>query len=205
MYIELFKRKRIIFSKINELDEFKIIERKNLYTLFVTENKVRPEKTGKKLAVLYKTKALEQFVGMKINYVYNVIFEKDSTEPAGNHFHPEIEKCSLRLDNIVVKIIKIINRLVKTNLVYEKNNGKRELFFVEPGSTLEINFKNPQNSEKETLVIENRIENSETKLIYIPIGIAHAVTNISGKQAGLIVFSNIIDHKEKHDVSFQVT
>ena len=205
MYIELFKRKRVIFSKINEIDEFKIIERKNPYTLFVTENKVRPEKTGKKLAVLCKIRALEQLFGMRINYVYNVIFEKDSVEPAGNHFHPEIEKCSSRLDNIVIKIIKIINKLAKTNLAYEKNNGKRELFFVVPGSTLEITFKNPQNSEVETLVIENKIENLETKLIYIPIGIAHAVKNISGKQASLIVFSNIIDHEEKHDISFQVT
>ena len=205
MYIELFKRKRVIFSKINEIDEFKIIERKNLYTLFVTENKVRPEKLGRKLAVLYKIKALEQLVGMKINYVYNVIFEKDSIEPAGNHFHPEIEKQSLKLDDLVIKTISLINKLFKKNLTYEKNNGKREVFFVEPGSKLEIKFQNPQNYEKETIIIENQIENSETKLIYIPIGIAHAVTNISGKQSGLIVFSNIIDHKEKHDVPFQIT
>ena len=205
MYIELFKRKRVIFSKINEIDEFKIIERKNLYTLFVTKNKERLEKPGRKLAVLYKIKALEQLVGMRINYVYNVIFEKDSNEPAGNHFHPETEKHSLKLDNIVIKLIAIINKYAKTNLTYEKNNGKREVFFVVPGSTLEIKFKNPQNSEEETLVVENKLENSETKLIYIPIGIAHAVTNISGKQASLIVFSNIIDHEEKHDVSFQVS
>ena len=205
MYIELFKRKRVIFSKINEIDEFKIIERKNLYTLFVTENKERLEKPGRKLAVLHKIKALEQLVGMRINYVYNVIFEKDSIEPAGNHFHPETEKHSLKLDNIVIKLIAIINKYAKTNLTYEKNNGKREVFFVVSGSTLEIKFKNPQNSEEETLVVENKLENSETKLIYIPIGIAHAVTNISGKQASLIVFSNIIDHEEKHDVSFQVS
>ena len=205
MYIELFKRKRIIFSKIDKLDEFKIIERKNLYTLFTTKNKARPEKPGRKLAVLYKIKALEKLVGMRINYVYNVIFEKNSIEPAGNHFHPEIEKHSLKLDNIVIEIVNIINKYAKTNFTYEKNNGKREVFFVEPGSTLEIKLKDPQNSEEETLVIENKLENSETKLLYIPIGIAHAVTNISEKQASLIVFSNIIDHKEKHDVSFQVT
>ena len=205
MYIELFKRKRIIFSKIDNLDEFKIVKRKSLYTLFVTENKVRPEKSGRKLAVLYKIKALEQLVGMRINYSYNVIFEKDSIEPAGNHFHPEIEKPPLKLDSIIIKLIAIINKNLKTNLAYEKNNGKREVFFVEPGSTLEIKLKNPQNSEEETLIVENRFENSETKLLYIPIGIAHAVTNVSGKQAGLIVLSNIIDHEEKHDVSFQVT
>ena len=205
MYIELFKRKRIIFSQIDKLDEFRIIERKDLYTLFVTENKVRPEKPGRKLAVLYKIKALEQLVGMRINYSYNVIFEKDSIEPAGNHFHPEIEKPPLKLDSIIIKLIAIINKNLKTNLAYEKNNGKREVFFVEPGSTLEIKLKNPQNSEEETLIVENRFENSETKLLYIPIGIAHAVTNVSGKQAGLIVLSNIIDHEEKHDVSFQVT
>ena len=205
MYIELFKRKRIIFSKIDNLDEFKIVKRKSLYTLFVTENKVRLEKSGRKLAVLYKIKALEQLVGMRINYSYNVIFEKDSIEPAGNHFHPETEKTPLKLDSIIIKLIAIINKNLKTNLAYEKNNGKREVFFVEPGSTLEIKLKDPQNSKEETLVVENRFENSETKLLYIPIGIAHAVTNVSRKQAGLIVLSNIIDHEEKYDVSFQVT
>ena len=205
MYIELFRKRRVIFSKIDNLDEFKIVKRKSLYTLFVTENKVRPEKSGRKLAVLYKIKALEQLVGMRINYSYNVIFEKDSIEPAGNHFHPEIEKPPLKLDSIIIKLIAVINKNLKTNLAYEKNNGKREVFFVEPGSALEIKLKNPQNSEEETLIVENRFENSETKLLYIPIGIAHAVTNVSRKQAGLIVLSNIIDHEEKHDVSFQVT
>ena len=205
MYIELFKRKRVIFSRIDKLDEFKIIERKDLYTLFVTENKVRPEKSGRKLAVLYKIKALEQLVGMRVNYSYNVIFEKDSIKPAGNHFHPEIGKQLLKLDSIIIRLITFINKHAKTDLAYEKNNGKREVFFVESGSKLEIKFQNPENNEKETIIIENQIEKTETKLIYIPIGIAHAVTNISGSQAGLIVFSNIIDHKEEHDISYQIT
>ena len=99
----------------------------------------------------------------------------------------------------------MINKNLKTNLAYEKNNGKREVFFIAPGSTLEVKFKNPQNKEEKTIVIENKINNLETKLIYIPIGIAHAVTNVSDRQASLIVFSNIIDHEEKYDVSYQVT
>ncbi|MCK5475236.1 MAG: hypothetical protein KAI71_01460 [Candidatus Pacebacteria bacterium] len=205
MYIELFKRKRIIFSQIDKLDEFEVVKRNDLYTLFITENKARSEKSGRKLAVLYKIRALEKLVGMRINYSYNVIFEKDSIEPAGNHFHPEIQRPPLKLDNIIIKLITFINKHAKTDLAYEKNNGKREVFFVEPGSKLEIKFQNPQNKEEEIIIIENQIENSQAKLIYIPIGIAHAVTNISGRQAGLIVFSNIIDHEEKHDVSCQIT
>ena len=205
MYIELFKRKRIIFSQIDKLDEFEVVKRNDLYTLFVTENKARSENPGRKLAVLYKIRALEKLVGMRINYSYNVIFEKDSIEPAGNHFHPEIEEPPLKLDSIIIKLISFINKYAKTDLAYEKNNGKREVFFVEPGSRLEIKFQNPQNKEEEIIIIENQIENSQTKLIYIPIGIAHAVTNISGRQASLIVFSNIIDHEKRHAVSCQIT
>lgn len=82
---------------------------------------------------------------------------------------------------------------------------KKELFYCPYDQEVEITLEDPKTKRRKIVKVSNKIKNKYIILVYIKLGIAHSVKNVSARISSLTVLSNVIEHNDADDHPYRVT
>jgi len=151
----------ILYKGGIETNEFRIVEDTSLCLIIASENKIRPGKADRSLAVCFRREdPIFKKIEFEVNYVYSVCLPSGAI--AGNHYHRikrEIFYCPFGQSVIVILENPATKERKVVTLSNELGSKSVELIYIRPGIAHAV--RNLSNRDSSLVVLSDIREHYE--------------------------------------------